>query len=232
MRRNTLNYIVDVATLLAIFAMIATGLLIRFVLPPGTSGRHGGRELSLWGLNRHEWGDVHFWAAAVLGALLVIHVALHWSWVCIMSLRMAGRTEGQLTPLKRNASGTIFLAAVLALFGGFTWYASIAVRETQAHEAQTRPDRPGTALPRHDRESDHEVGSESIKGSMTLADVERETGVPVSTLIDELNLPQNTTADERLGRLARQHGFTLNQVRTIVEKHSDQSTGTEQSELR
>ena len=63
MRRNTLNFLVDALTLLAIFVMIATGLVIRFILPPGTGGGHGGAGLLLWGMGRHDWGDVHFWTS-------------------------------------------------------------------------------------------------------------------------------------------------------------------------
>ena len=37
MRRNTLNFIVDAVSLLVMFGMIATGLIIRFILPCSSS---------------------------------------------------------------------------------------------------------------------------------------------------------------------------------------------------
>ena len=79
MRRNTLNFIVDALTLLTMLVMVSTGLLIKYILPPrlGT-----GVHKSLADMDRHEWGEIHFWAAVVLGALLLLHVALHWKWVC------------------------------------------------------------------------------------------------------------------------------------------------------
>ena len=77
MRKNTLNFAVDVLTLLAILLMVGTGLVMKFTLPPGS----GGRGLILSGLGRHDWGDVHFWASVALGVLLVLHVALHWAYV-------------------------------------------------------------------------------------------------------------------------------------------------------
>ena len=39
MRRNTVNFLVDLASALIIFGLIATGLLSRFVLPPGSGSR-------------------------------------------------------------------------------------------------------------------------------------------------------------------------------------------------
>ena len=36
--------------------LITTGVLMRYVLPPGS-----GRRAAIWGLDRHGWGDLHFW---------------------------------------------------------------------------------------------------------------------------------------------------------------------------
>ncbi len=109
-RRSTLNFLVDVLTLLAIFVMIVTGLVIRLVLPPGTGGRHGEGGLLLWSRGRHDWGDMHFWASVVLGMLLVVHVALHCSWVCTTVRRsLGGKDAGQFSAVKRNAYGIGFL---------------------------------------------------------------------------------------------------------------------------
>ncbi len=124
MRRNVLNFLVDLATLLAILALAATGLVMRFVLPPGTGGRGGGGGLALWGLGRHGWGDIHFWTSAVLAGLLVVHVALHWSWVCFTAARLLeGSVESVQGRARRHVSGVVLLVAVIVLLGGFTWYA-------------------------------------------------------------------------------------------------------------
>ena len=62
MRRNTINFLVDAASALVVIGLVATGLLTRFVLPPGS-----GSWRLLWGMGRHDWGDVHFWLAVVGG---------------------------------------------------------------------------------------------------------------------------------------------------------------------
>jgi hypothetical protein len=35
----------------------------------------------LWGFTRHEWGDIHYWIAIALLAVLSAHLVLHWNWI-------------------------------------------------------------------------------------------------------------------------------------------------------
>jgi len=37
--------------------------------------------LTLWGLGRHDWGEIHLWLATVMIVLVVVHIWLHWGWV-------------------------------------------------------------------------------------------------------------------------------------------------------
>ncbi|MBW7905805.1 MAG: DUF4405 domain-containing protein [Phycisphaerae bacterium] len=124
MRRNTLNFVTDTVTLLVMLSMIATGLLIRYVLPPGS---RGGSGLSLWGWTRHDWGDLHFWLAVSLGALLLVHVALHWSWVCTTVKRFVRPEAPLVCTWRRNVYGGAFIALLAGLVGGFVWLASANV---------------------------------------------------------------------------------------------------------
>lgn len=220
MRKSMLNFFVDLLTLAVIFVMVATGLVIRFVLPPGTGGRHGEGGLLLWSWGRHDWGDVHFWASVTLGALLVVHVALHWSWVCTMVGRLLrGADAGQLSGGRQNIYGVGFLIVVILVFGGFTWYAGTAVTHFNARrQSESQPAITEQGMPQHGQQEGHGTGHEQIRGSMSLAEVEATTGVPMATLKSELGLPASTTPDERLGRLARQYGFSMEKVRDIASK--------------
>jgi hypothetical protein len=93
MRKGTVNYVLDALSLVAMLAIAATGLLMKFVLPPGSG------NMSVWGLDRHGWGSVHFWLAAALIVFLVLHLALHWAWVCAstrgVALRRPPRERGR-----------------------------------------------------------------------------------------------------------------------------------------
>lgn len=95
MRRATVNYIVDAIALLNLLCLAGTGIILKFVLPPGSGGGgagggygrgfRGGRgpvEVRDWlGLARHQWGDVHFVLAIIFVVLILIHLVLHWNWI-------------------------------------------------------------------------------------------------------------------------------------------------------
>ena len=51
MNRTTLNLIIDVVAFVGFVVLTTTGILLHFVLIPG-SGKHS----TIWNLNRHEWG--------------------------------------------------------------------------------------------------------------------------------------------------------------------------------
>jgi hypothetical protein len=59
----------------------------------------------------------------------------------------------------------------------------------------------------------------SIRGSMTLREVEEATGVPSAHIKKSLKI--SDTEEERLGPLRRQYGFEINDVREIVKTYND-----------
>jgi len=125
MRRNTLNFLVDLATFLVGASIVATGLLLRYVMPPGSGGR-----LTLLGWARHDWGGLHFWLAVALGVLVFVHLALHWSWICATASRLIrpGSAPDPSGPAWRRAlSGCAVLGALAALVVGFVWFAQANV---------------------------------------------------------------------------------------------------------
>jgi len=76
MKRTFLNLLVDMLAFLAAGALVGTGLLLAYRLPPG----HGNR-LAILNWTRHEWGDIHLILAWVVIGLVVIHLLLHLDWL-------------------------------------------------------------------------------------------------------------------------------------------------------
>jgi len=197
MNRSTANAVVDAVAFAAFVFLAATGVLIRYVLPPGS-----GHISSLWGMDRHEWGQIHFWIAVALFAVLAFHLLLHWRWiVCTIQGRPREGSGGRLT---------LALLAILALVGLAASPFFVAVE----HNGQ----------PPHKMRSEklQEDQVSTIDGSMTLLEIERRTGVPSAAIIKELGLPNDLPTDERLGKLRKQYGFDVHRVREIVQKHLDQ----------
>jgi mono/diheme cytochrome c family protein len=85
MSKAALNLLVDTFAAAVLTAMVGTGYVLWFVLPPGTHRTH-----VLWGLLRHQWGSIHFWISLLLLALLAIHAALHWRWLVMGLSRRLG----------------------------------------------------------------------------------------------------------------------------------------------
>ena len=201
MRRPTINLLVDILAFLGFFLLAVTGVLMRYTLPPGTGGTR-----SVWGLDRHEWGDLHFWISVGLLGILVIHLVLHARWiVCMLKGRPREDSAGRFA---FGLVGTLALAALLIAplvspvdvspgGGGGRSHRETAVSESDEHGAE----------------------DESIRGSMTLAEVAESTGVPVRHLLVSLKLREDTPHDEKLGRLAREHGFSVSEVRTMVQEY-------------
>jgi len=93
MKKTWKNFWTDMVILVQMLCLAATGAILKWVLPPGSGYGHGaGRGLGnrlnrgagpeeLLGMTRHEWGEVHFYIAASLIAVLAIHLVLHWSWI-------------------------------------------------------------------------------------------------------------------------------------------------------
>jgi len=84
MKKSKVNLVIDGLLLVCMSAIVGIGLLMRNVLVPGYKRweiYNSNVELYFWGLDRHEWGKIHFVIGLVLLALLVLHIVLHWSMI-------------------------------------------------------------------------------------------------------------------------------------------------------
>lgn len=215
MRRPTIHFIVDACAFATLIAMVSTGFVMRYVLPPG-SGRLIGEGTGyaaaqkpitlLWGLTRQEWGSVHFWVSMALMAVLAIHLFLHWRWIVSVIRNQPKEHSGV-----RFGVGMVGVVAVV----------SFAVAPFLS---------PTRNIPRYrltdelDAESQPSIKLRQkvrIRGSMTLRDVEKQTGTPVDVLLKELYLPSNISPDSHLGRLSRVYGFDVEKVHEIVDHYEE-----------
>jgi hypothetical protein len=92
----------DVGLFVLFVTLATTGSILHWILPPGSGGRPGGHDARkvLLGLSRYEWGEVHFWVAAAMLALIVLHLTLHWGWIRNWCRRL-------INPICRETSNTV-----------------------------------------------------------------------------------------------------------------------------
>jgi hypothetical protein len=197
MKRATINFIIDTVGFVGFVFLTTTGVLVRYVLPPGS-----GRRAVLWGMNRHEWGDLHFWIAIAFFCVLGLHLFLHWRWIVHMV-----RGKPQEGSGLRFALGLVGILAVLAIaitpFGG-------SVEQSGISGVQS------------DKSSTLTHGTERVRGRMTLIDIERKTGVPKAYLIEHLSMPQDVPLNIGVAKLGKSYGFDIDDVRRIISEYKAQ----------
>jgi len=115
MKRNTLNFYIDLASFLVLFALLVMGLLIHYVLPPcgNCDGSGPSKELTLWGYGRHDFGRVHFYLALGTASLVLLHICLHWPWVCATCCNLLGLKLG--SPEQQKKYGILILLILIVV---------------------------------------------------------------------------------------------------------------------
>lgn len=81
MAKSKINLIIDALLLLCIAALAGIGFLMKYVLIPGYQRWEiydRNVELFFWGMDRHDWGTIHFAIALTFIGLIILHVVLHW----------------------------------------------------------------------------------------------------------------------------------------------------------
>lgn len=126
--KSLVNFAVDTVLLVLVVTLLFLAAMLRFVFPaPSLSA-----GWTLWGFGYDAWSNLEFGLVAVFGLSILLHVMLHWSWVCgvvvTQLLRKAGATakldEGQQTLwgvglliLVVNIIGLLLGAAYLSVQG-------------------------------------------------------------------------------------------------------------------
>jgi len=68
-----LNYILYAVGIL----LAGSGLLLKWKIPHGQAGR----DVSLWGLDKHDLKDFHLWGGIIIALLVGWHLWLHRKWI-------------------------------------------------------------------------------------------------------------------------------------------------------
>jgi hypothetical protein len=232
MKRTHLNALIDAVALVVFLFLLTTGLLLEYQLPPGSGGvrehavglRGAGRSVHLvWGWTRHEWGQVHYWIALSLTAVLAIHLALHWKWIVCTVRGKATTASGYRLTL--GVAGLVFtmLLSATPLVSTTTSTSHEALRHSRAAPTASPGETGGnTSRERHDRAGD----LASIRGSMTIREIAGVAGVPVDTIASRLDLPPDVNADGAAGRTLREHGLSMSDLREALAPSHGEGTAT------
>lgn len=159
MKKNTLNYWIDIIMFILMMAILGIGLLMKFVLISGQERwvRYGSNlDITFLGLDRHGWGRVHLILGLVFIGVLLLHLVLHWKSIVHFFKRAIVNTL-----LRIAAVSLLLLAAALLIVFPFLIRAEVSVplvgrgygrlsvnrwdrHAERANEEKRVPDQPGT----------------------------------------------------------------------------------------
>ena len=239
LRKKHFNLIVDGFAYVGFVFLVTTGFLMRYTLPPGS-----GHYTTIWGLDRHYWGDIHFWVSIGFLVTLVFHLFLHWQWIVAMisgKPRTASGTRFLMGMAAAIAIVVLGLSPFLSKVEAESGRRNLFRGDRQSFEVQNGAGRGQVKAQREPYDGDHvKAQAESpgrghdrgsyegyedvdIAGYMSLQEVQSVTGVPAEYIVKTLNLPDNIALDERMGRLKREYGFEMVDVKDAVAEYMSEN---------
>lgn len=198
MKKVQINLFLNLLAYLILLFMIATGLLMEYILLPGS---RGGRGLLVFGMNRHQWGDIHFYFSIAFIVAMALHLYLHWSWVLSTFRRFI--TAKRLT-------GLIALLVVSILIVASPFLVPLTRGADEHGDEHATPNQ---------TEQPYDEGAFSLRGYMTFAEVAAASSVSVEEIIALLALTDSPEKirGERVGPYLRSQGLEMDNLRLLLE---------------
>ena len=125
MSRTLVNLLLDVALLAIFVAQITVSTIVQFVFPRGPASS-GWR---LWGGSYEKWQMVQYATLCVFTVGILIHVMLHWSWVCSV-IASRWKKGSRIDDGLQTIYGVGFMIAVLHVVGAVVAIAALSIRKT------------------------------------------------------------------------------------------------------
>lgn len=116
--------VINALSFIVFMALISTGWMMKFTLPRGSGAGvgkgfgYGKQVVTVFDMDRHEWGEIHFWISVTFIALLALHLILHRRWLLCIAW---GIKEAPQSIPRRILTLGIIAFMVIAL--AFPWIA-------------------------------------------------------------------------------------------------------------
>ncbi len=230
------NFIIDAIMFVLMGLLAGLGLLIKYVLVSGEERwiKYGHNvDIRFWGLDRHQWGEIHLYVAIALILFLVLHIVLHWNMIVCLYKRIIGNRKARIL------CGLTFMVVTLLmvlfpyfirleteeLASGKERFQSFSVNEKATpieKSVQTnKTEKSDVGLVADVKEKEEELHhnvdpSIEVRGVMTLSQVSRKYDVSCDYIKQKLNIPLSTSNSSKLGHLRKQYGFKMSELELII----------------
>jgi hypothetical protein len=131
MSKTTLNFLLDSALLLTFMTAAVTAVIVRFVFPPGTQADGS----MLWGASYDAWVGFWFNILATMALMVLVHVMLHWSWVCGVVAQRLSKRCGRVVRIdeaNQTVYGVGLLVVLFMISGAVIAAAALGIRDADA----------------------------------------------------------------------------------------------------
>ena len=131
MSRTSINFVIDSFLLVITVLLLFTTAVLRFVFPAPTSAA----GWLLWGQDYNAWSNFQFIVTVVIGLALLLHIMMHWSWVCgviITKLLKRSAREAKLDDGAQTLWGVGMLIVVVNILGLLVGAAYLTVQPPAA----------------------------------------------------------------------------------------------------
>ncbi len=110
---SVINFWIDVSVLVLLSLLGWVSAVLQFVFPAPTAAD----GWSLWGLGYDRWHDVQFAILCLFAAGIVLHVMMHWNWVCSVIATQILRARERPDEGMQTIYGVATLIVLLHLIG-------------------------------------------------------------------------------------------------------------------
>ena len=119
------NFWLDCLLALVFLTLLGISMVIRFVFPQAKDSK----GWLLWSYNYDEWLQAQFVVLIVLTLLILVHVMLHWNWVCnVARLRFRRNAEKKVDTGWQTIVGVGLIILMFHILGIIYGLALLTVR--------------------------------------------------------------------------------------------------------
>jgi hypothetical protein len=126
MSRTTFNFLLDTLLLILFVGLLASTVVVEHVFPPGPVSE----GWVLWGGGYLAWRTRQYGLLMALTLGIVLHVMLHWSWVCgVLASRFSTNKKARIDDGTQTILGVGFLIVLLLAMGTFVAVAALGIEQ-------------------------------------------------------------------------------------------------------
>ena len=122
-----INFWLDTTLLVNFVALLWVAVVVQFVFPPAENAA----GYLLWGLSLSQFMEIQFGVLAVFFLGIVLHLMMHWSWVCgVIGSRLLRQKDGKKRTMddgQRTILGVGLMIVLLNLMGLGIAVAALAI---------------------------------------------------------------------------------------------------------